>query len=237
MTSQSVRATARMIRKCTPRIYVLRHRLEDGYSDHILAQLAASGRAEALRCIVLMEAGTPAAAEAHQIELGADVVLRDPLRTNILLAYLEKFQRAPAPPIAGAPIASAPRRFAGGMLHSIERRLQLGERHASLTPREVDLIEALLRDAGHLVSYDTLYSEILNRPFAGETANMRVLLDLTCRTVAGLGINLRDWIEVIPKAGYRYHPQGKPPTPPLQPRPKSARPSPKGRKVTPAGAP
>lgn len=211
-----------MIRKCAPRIFVLRHRLEDGFSDHILSQLAASGRTGTSRCVVLLDAGSPSSTEANQIELGADVVLRDPLRPDVLLAYLEKFLLAAAGPATTAPTPPAPRPFAGGLLHSIERRLQLGESFASLTPREAELMETLLRDAGQLVSYDTLYSEILNRPFAGESANMRVLLDLSCRTAASIGIRLRDWIEVIPKTGYRYHPEGKPPAPPLSPRSKSS---------------
>ncbi len=214
-----------MIRRCAPRIFVIRHRLEDGFSDHILSQLAASGRTGSSRCVVLLEAGSPSAVEANQIALGAEVVLRDPLRPDVLLAYLEKYLHAAAGPSDTSPTAPAPRPFAGGLLHSIERRLQLGERFASLTPREAELLEMLLRDAGQLVSYDTLYSEILNRPFAGESANMRVLLDLSCRTAASIGIKLRDWIEVIPKTGYRYHPQGRPPAPPLSPRSKSSQPA------------
>lgn len=232
MACHSVRATARLIRRCAPRTIVLRHRLDDGYSDHVLAQLAASDRCGTFHCVVLMAAGTPAEAEVRQVNLGADCVLRDPVRAEVLLAYIRKFQnsaaeRAPAPRAAPAPLP-----FAGGLLHAIDRRLQHDHRYVALTPREVDLIETLLRDAGQVVSYEALYSDILNRNFAGETANMRVLLDKTCRAAASVGIRLRNWIEVIPKAGYRYHPAGRPEAPPVEPRP--ARAQPRGRTARPA---
>jgi hypothetical protein len=49
-----------------------------------------------------------------------------------------------------------------------------------------------------------LYSEILGRRFAGETSNMRVLLGKLGKTTAKVGLDVRQWVEVIPKLGYRY---------------------------------
>jgi DNA-binding response OmpR family regulator len=70
--------------------------------------------------------------------------------------------------------------------------------------REVELLEILVACPDKVVTYQTLYSEILGRHFRGETANMRVLLGKLTQSFATLGCALRDWIDVIPKGGYRY---------------------------------
>lgn len=225
VASQSVRSAARVIRKYAPRTVVIRHRLSDGYSDHVLSNLTAGRLATHSHRIVLLAAGSSSGVEAQQIALGADCVLRDPVRSEVLLAYIEKFQRTARSHPNGQPSTGAPLPFAGGLLHATERRLQCDHRFAALAPREVELIEMLLHDAGHLVTYETLYSEILNRRFAGDTSNMRVLLDKICRSAASVGIRLRDWIEVIPKSGYRYHPARCPVSPVIEPRRFSSRPT------------
>ena len=78
------------------------------------------------------------------------------------------------------------------------------DRTARLTPREVELVECLVATEGEIATYETLFSEILNRPFQGDTSNMRVLLGKLTDSAAGIGLAVRDWVDVIPKLGYRY---------------------------------
>lgn len=73
----------------------------------------------------------------------------------------------------------------------------------ALTPRELQLIELLTESRGTIVTYDTLYAEILDRRFDGDSGNLRVLLAQLVRRASTIGLALRDWIDVIPKAGYR----------------------------------
>jgi DNA-binding winged helix-turn-helix (wHTH) protein len=75
----------------------------------------------------------------------------------------------------------------------------------SLTPREVLLVEVLAGSKGQIVTYETLYSEVLGRRFRGDTSNMRVLLGKLGSSIRPLGLTLQHHVDVIPKTGYRYH--------------------------------
>ena len=208
----TVRTATRLLQLCPPTTLVVRHNLADGFSDQVLTFLASSGLQGRTRSIVLVPAGTVAAAEIRQINLGADCILRDPLRTDVLLAYLEKYE------LTARPVAARSRRtgtatiaFAGGSLHAPSRTLQHGRQTRPLTPREVELIAALTRTPGEVVTYETLYSEILERPFQGDTSNMRVLLGKLTASAAAVGLQVRACVEVIAKAGYRYTEARRPP--------------------------
>ncbi len=205
LACESLQAATRLMRRSRPQIMVVRHTVADGFSDHLLMDLSASQRLPATRVIVLVGARVSTSTEARQINLGADCVLRDPFRLELLLAYLAKYQRDPRP--ATAPVRPVPVdliHFAGGTLRLAERKLQRGPRSTLLTPREVELVDHLVAAAGEVVSYETLYGEILRRPFTGDTSNMRVLLRKLANSAAAIGLPVRRWVEVIPKLGYRY---------------------------------
>lgn len=208
----SVRAFESVVRRQHPTVVVLRHQLVDGYSDDVIALLGRHALTPGTKVIVLLSAGTPSRLEARQIALGADCVQHDPVRTEVLAAYLAKYvQREIRPRRNVTPADPAALPFAGGSLHVADRKLQHAARSAVLTRREVQLAELLAQCAGSVVTYETLYSEILGRRFGGDTSNMRVLLGKLATSTSRIGITLRDWVRVIPKSGYCYgHP---PPSP------------------------
>jgi DNA-binding response OmpR family regulator len=192
----TVAAALRRIPRLRPRVVLLRRTLRDGLADEVLAAL------EDTRCrrLVLVPAGTSGAAEARQVALGADCVLREPVRIEVLLAYLERFLREPSP----AERTRATRLdFAGGRLDPADRTLRRGDRRTTLAPRAAQLAEVLARSRAEVVAYEALYADILGRPFRGDTGNLRVLLGKLCTAAARVGIDARAWIEVIPKSGYR----------------------------------
>lgn len=206
VASESLLAARRILARNQPRVVVMRHVLKDGYSDQLLSELSGLGDAAPPRTIVLCAAGTSASAEARQLQIGADCVLRDPVRIEVLVAYVAKYWTTP-------PRRSSSRRasmrnpilsFAGATLHLTDRTLRLRRKEVNLTPREVELIDLLVRCAGQVVSYDMLYSEMLGRRFRGDTSNLRVLLGKLVASARLVGINVRDWVDVIPKGGYRY---------------------------------
>ena len=207
----SLRALRHLLRTARPGIVLTRHRLGDGYSDDVMFSLSTAGLRAAAKVIVLIGAGTPSSVEARQVALGADLVQRDPVRTDVLVEYLAKYRgsvkrlRTKAPPTGGASF-----RFAGAIVQPAGRKIHHGAAAARLTPREIGLVEFLFRSPGSVVTYDTLYTEVLGRRFRGDTANMRVLLRLLDASYRSVGLVLRTFVEVIPKSGYRYH---LPPTP------------------------
>ena len=182
------------------------HHSAKGFHQPVRLYLALCHRERGLTCdIVLVAAGGPSTLDARQVRLGADIVLRDPVRAEVISAYLEKFQHSellPAARSTGLALRSA--RFAGGTIALLERSLKNAERSTILTMREVQLVQALLEAEGSVVTYDSLYSEILERRFRGETSNMRVLLGKLAASFGRVGLKLRDWVKVIPKTGYRY---------------------------------
>ncbi|MFZ9747570.1 MAG: winged helix-turn-helix domain-containing protein [Opitutaceae bacterium] len=192
----TVAEARRRIPRLRPRVAVIRRTLRDGLAEEVLTALAET------RCrrMVLVPAGTSGAVEARLVGLGADCVLREPVRIEVLLAYLERFRREPgtAPPPGPARLA-----FAGGQLDPADRTLRRGARGTTLAPREAQLAELLARSPGQVVAYEALYADILGRPFRGDTGNLRVLLGKLCAAAARAGVDARAWIEVIPKSGYR----------------------------------
>lgn len=181
-----------------------RLRLNDGYSDDLISGLKQNNHGPVTRVVVLLPSETLPSVEARQIRLGADCTLRDPVRTEVLLEYLAKFRsrRHAAGASATPPKTSFP--FAGTRVDRVDRQIVHGKRITRLTPREIDLAEALVAAEGQVASYHDLFSEILGRRFRGETSNLRVLLGLLDASTQRVGVKLRDWVEVIPKLGYRY---------------------------------
>lgn len=208
-TCDSARAFRRSLAKATPKVVLARHKLSDGYSDDILTTLRTSPTHDT-RVIVLASAGTTSAQEARQLTLGADCVLRDPVRPEVLLEYIAKYRatHSGAAPASAThrrrPTRDKPLQLAGALLSPLDRRLQKGNRVAQLTPREVALARQLIAARGEILSYDELYESILGRRFRGDTSNMRVLLGKLSASAASVGVSLRDWVQVIPKTGYRY---------------------------------
>jgi DNA-binding response OmpR family regulator len=201
----TVRAAKRSFRSVRPRVLLTRHRLPDGYSDDLMADLHSKRLAPAVRVIVLLGSGTTSAQTARQIALGVDSVHRDPIRAEVLAAFVEKYLKSePTHSAAAAAKIGRPFPLAGAMVHPLDRQLRSSRRVARLTPREVQLAEMLYESRGEVVTYAALYSEIMGSRFRGETSNMRVLLGLLGASFRSLGINLRNTVEVIAKTGYRY---------------------------------
>lgn len=207
---QSVRALRRLALRIIPRVLLVRHQLEDGYADDVIAMLHESNGGLSAKIVVLLPAATPTSVEARQIEIGADCVQRDPIRPEVLLAYLGRFLLVRHGEVQTPPPSSIS--FAGGTLDLLERTFAFNTNAVPLTPREVVLAETLANANGNVVSYESLYSDVLDRRFCGDTSNMRVLLGKLAGSMKHLGISLHEYVEVIPKTGYRYSDSKKEPS-------------------------
>jgi DNA-binding response OmpR family regulator len=195
-----------MIHRTKPDTVLIRHKLSDGFSDDVISALKLVRSNTVVKIIVLLEAGTPSPTEVRQLALGADCVLRDPVRTDVLVAYIGKYvkTRRNSRRAGNGGEEATSVSFAGGRLHAAERTLRNRRRIAHLTPREVTLVELLAHSGGELLTYENLYSDILGRSFRGDTSNMRVLLGKLTASLQPIGIAVRRWVEVVPKTGYRY---------------------------------
>ena len=201
----SLRAVRRLLRTARPRVAIVRRELADGYADAVIAALSSCGAQPAAKIIVLLERSGASNHESRQLALGADNVLRDPVRADVLAEYVRKYLTCahgnPSPRPRGA---SRPRtfRFAGAAVFPVARELRHGPACVRLTPREVQLAELLAESPGEVISYVTLFDEILGMRFRGDTGTMRVLLARLDASFRSAGLRLRHHVEVVPKAGY-----------------------------------
>ena len=157
-----LREARRLLARQSPRVILARHQLSDGFADHLLREIGPEtpGRP---RLIILASPGLAAAEEARQISLGADCVLRDPVRSEVLLAYLARYLRRKEQDRSASARAPSVLAFAGGELRPEDRTLRLRRATRTLTPREAALAEVLAARPGELVTYETLYGEVLGR--------------------------------------------------------------------------
>ena len=191
---------SKLVERTSPLAILTRHRLEDGYSDDVLAMRR--GREGKVGTIVLAPADYPARLEARQVDLGADCILRDPVRIEVLLAFLRKFFES-APALPATPMKPT-YQFAGAEVCPTERRLTRAGRSIQITPQEIALVRLLRHSARKVVTYTSIYDELFSRRFEGDTANARVLFGRTAASFAKIGVTLREHVEVIPKSGYLY---------------------------------
>lgn len=192
-----------LLRKAAPVLVVTRLTMADGYSDDVLALLSKSRLLPGTAVIVLAGADCTPKQEARQLDLGADYVLRDPLRAEVLNQYVTKLLRsARRPPAKEIPA----RQFSigGAVVFPEQHEARLRSKSIHLSPKEIELAHLLAESPGRTVTYEILYAELFGRAFSGDTANVRVLLGKLVASFKKLRINLRASIEVIPKSGCRY---------------------------------
>lgn len=191
------------LRTASPAVLVTRMRLEDSYSDDALALLHQSGMLPGTRVIVLAAADCTPRDEARQLSLGADCVLRDPVRPDVLSEYLAKFLRQPAPrPGPGSDLEQFT--LAGATVFPSQLQIQLGSRYVHVSPKETALARLLVESGGKVLTYDLIYDELFQRTFGGDSANLRVLLGKLADSYRKLGLDLRAAIRVTPKTGITY---------------------------------
>jgi DNA-binding response OmpR family regulator len=191
--------------KNPPAVVITRTVLVDGYSDDILALLRESGLLPGTRVIVLAGADCTSRQETRQLSLGADCVLRDPVRSDVLLEYTTKYLRASIAPGTNR-LSSEPLTLAGATIRPDQQKLVRGRRSVHVTPKEIELARLLAGSPGKFVTYHFFYSELFNRTFSGDSANLRVLFGILVASYRKLGLDLRSVIRVTPKSGYCYLP-------------------------------
>lgn len=202
-TCSSLASFRTRLRTMIPSVVVTRTRLLDGYSDDVFALLAEKQLLPRTKVVALASADCSSKQEARQLTLGADCVLRDPLRTEVLQQYIAKFLRSS---VVSAGYAFEPEVFSLGKatVRPDERVVSYRGRETHLSPKEVELARLLSESKGKILTYDVLYCELFGRTFSGESANMRVLLGKLAGSCRKVGLDLRGLIRVIPKSGYAF---------------------------------
>ncbi len=208
-TCRTVSEFRRASETTRPRVVIARQRLADGQADDVLTHLGKDRQSHPARVIVLAPADCSVEEEIRHVSLGADNVLRDPVRNEVLVEWMARYRAGIPARERGLPVPPC-YEFAGVQVLPRERRLACIGRNVRTTSKVIALVQTLQRHAGQVVPYDVLYLKLFERRFAGDTSNCRVLLSKAGEHFRRLGVNLRDHIKVIPKSGYLYSPGGNP---------------------------
>jgi two-component system OmpR family response regulator len=136
--------------------------------------------------------------EAEGLDTGADDYLTKPFSYAVLLARVRALLRRAAGR-SPAPVAAGDLRIDPG-----QRRVWRGEREISLTSRQFDVLEFLVRRAGQVLSKKDILDGVWSYDFEGDPNIVEVYIRrLRARIDEPFG---RQTIETVRGAGYRVNP-------------------------------
>ncbi len=177
-----------------PDVVLLDLRLPDGDGLDVCRRL----RERSDVPIIVVTARGEEADRVVGLELGADDYVVKPFGLRELIARIRAVTRR-----ASAREARAAEPLRAGPLEVDERtrRARLDSRELELTPKEFDLLAALARDPGAVVSRRQLREEVWETAWLGSSKTIDV-------HVASLRRKLGDpgWVETVRGVGFRLHP-------------------------------
>ena len=132
------------------------------------------------------------------LELGADDYVVKPFATGEVISRIRAVLRRSQAP------GQAPDRLSVGDLRIDlgARRARLGDRELELSRKEFDLLSRLARDAGRVVSRETLISEVWDENWFGSTKTLDVHIATLRRKLGDSPASPR-YIETVRGVGFR----------------------------------
>ncbi|OIH95213.1 response regulator transcription factor [Curtobacterium sp. MCBA15_001] len=158
------------------------------HGDEVARRLTARG---GLTRILMLTAATTLSDRVHGLELGADDYLAKPFEYPELVARVRALGRRSVAPVA--PVLER-----GDLVVDSNRRMATrGGRPLDLTPKELGVLEALLRADGRIVSAEELLEKVWDMNIDPFTAAVRVTMSKLRRKLGE-----PDPIRTVPGKGY-----------------------------------
>src|SRR5690349_13396536 len=129
--------------------------------------------------------------QADALDLGADDYLVKPFAFVVLIARLRALIRR------GAPERPAVLRAGDLTLDPAERRIRLGDRPVTVTPREFAMLEFLMRHPGQAMPKTAILENVWDAHFDGDPNIVEVYIGYLRKKIG------RERIETVRGAGYR----------------------------------
>ena len=145
------------------------------------------------------------------LEMGADDYLQKPFNPRELIARIRAILRRARPESSEATAPVSPERFSVGDVEMDKgtRIVTRGGEQLPLTTVEFDLLEALMRAAGHIVSREDLVKSILGRNFTPYDRSIDTHVS-NLRKKLGHHVDGIERIKTIRSVGYIYASPGEP---------------------------
>jgi DNA-binding response OmpR family regulator len=155
--------------------------------------------------VILLTARRRELDEVLGLELGADDYITKPFDFDVLLAHIKAVLRRTHP---GESLPEPTRAVAVGDLRidPDAHSAQLGERLLELSPREFDLLYALARHAGKVITAGDLLAQVWGAEFEGQPQVVYVHIRWLREKLETTPMNPRR-ILTIRGVGYKYVPQ------------------------------
>lgn len=118
--------------------------------------------------VILLTARRRELDEVLGLELGADDYVTKPFDFDVLLAHIKAVLRRTAPPAQAVPPAGRAVQAGDLFIDPETHMAALAGRALELSPREFDLLYALARRAGRLVTTEELLAQVWGAEFAGQ---------------------------------------------------------------------
>ncbi len=150
--------------------------------------------------IIVLSAVGDEGEKIRALDAGADDYVTKPFGPGELLARLKRgLRRAAAAPTGDEPVLSAD----GLELDLAAHRVTVGDREVHLTPTEFDLLHALMRGRGRLLTHRSLLSDVWGTGYADDTQVLRVHVANLRRKIEPEPGRPR-YIVTDPGVGYRF---------------------------------
>ncbi len=191
-----------MAQSLEPDVVLLDLALPDADGREICRQLRRSSNVP----IIMVTASGTITDRVVGLDLGADDYVVKPFAVNEVVARIRAVLRRGRGPGEAGPLALGPLRIDIGA-----RRAWVAEQEVELTRKEFDLLARLARDAGRVVTRETLMSDVWDMNWFGSTKTLDVHVAWVRRklgddpaaprfihTVRGVGFRLSDGQEPAP---------------------------------------
>jgi two-component system KDP operon response regulator KdpE len=149
--------------------------------------------------LIIVSARTQEHDKVRALNLGADDYLTKPFGVDELLARMSatlRRSRAVQTPPTHARVALGPVE-----VDLAARAVHVGGVRLSMTPTEFSLLEALVAEPGHLMSYEHLLRTVWGRGYENQREYVRVYVGRLRAKLEGAGVS--SLIVTEPRAGYR----------------------------------
>jgi DNA-binding response OmpR family regulator len=138
------------------------------------------------------------------LEAGADDYLTKPFRLPVLLARIRAHLRRQAPATASQDTPNVV--TVGAVRVDLgARRCEIGDQEVALRPKELDLLAALVAEAGKAVTREKLMSDVWDEHWSGSTKTLDMHVSSLRRKLAEHGED-PSRIVTLRGFGYRYDP-------------------------------